>query len=113
MKGVVVCPQPRAADVGAMVLSDGGTAFDAALATAFAQMICDPFMCGLGGMGSLHYFSAETGQSGIIDFHATAGSKVKPDVRSVNSLLTQERRNQNHSGTILDYKKGSQKQDEY
>ena len=80
MKGVVVCPQPRAADVGAMVLSDGGTAFDAALATAFAQMICDPFMCGLGGMGSLHYFSAETGQSGIIDFHATAGSKVKPNM---------------------------------
>ena len=80
MKGVVVCPQPRAADVGAMVLSDGGTAFDAALAAAFAQMICDPFMCGLGGMGSLHYFSAKTGQSGIIDFHATAGSKVKPEM---------------------------------
>ena len=44
MKGVVVCPQPRAADAGAAVLKDGGTAFDAALAAAFAQMICDPFM---------------------------------------------------------------------
>ena len=80
MKGVVVCPQPRAADVGAAVLSDGGTAFDAAVATAFAQMICDPFMCGLGGMGTLQYFRAETGESGMIDFHARAGSRVKPDM---------------------------------
>ena len=32
-RGVVVCPQPRAADVGAAVLADGGTAFDAAIAS--------------------------------------------------------------------------------
>ena len=53
MKGLVVCPQPRAADVGAAILNQGGTAFDAAIATAFAQMIVDPFMCGIGGMGSI------------------------------------------------------------
>ena len=35
MKGLVVCPQPRAADVGASILSQGGNAFDAAIATAF------------------------------------------------------------------------------
>lgn len=85
MKGVVVCPQPRAADAGAAVLSDGGTAFDAALAAAFAQMICDPFMCGLGGMGTLQYFRADTGQSGMIDFHARAGAKVKPDMWEADS----------------------------
>ena len=32
MKGIVVCPQPRAADVGAAVLAKGGNAFDAAIA---------------------------------------------------------------------------------
>ncbi|HAA93522.1 MAG: gamma-glutamyltransferase [Rhodospirillaceae bacterium] len=85
MKGVVVCPQPRAADAGAAVLSDGGTAFDAALAAAFAQMICDPFMCGLGGMGTLHYFRADTGESGMIDFHARAGAKVTPDMWAADS----------------------------
>jgi gamma-glutamyltranspeptidase/glutathione hydrolase len=74
MKGVVVCPQPRAADVGAEILENGGTAFDAALAAAFAQMICDPFMCGLGGMGTLQYFKAETGESGMIDFQAVPRS---------------------------------------
>ena len=60
-KGIVVCPQPRAADVGADVLTRGGTAFDAAIATAFAQMVVDPFMCGLGGMGTLQYFVGKTG----------------------------------------------------
>ena len=76
MKGVVVCPQPRAADVGASILAKGGNAFDAAVATAFAQMVNDPFMCGIGGMGTLHYFRADTGESGMVDFYNRAGSKV-------------------------------------
>src|SRR6186713_845143 len=59
MKGVVVCPQPRAADVGAAILAKGGNAFDAAVATAFSQMVNDPFMCGIGGMGTLHYYRAD------------------------------------------------------
>ena len=80
MRGVVVCPQPRAADVGAEVLSAGGNAFDAAIATAFAQMIADPFMCGIGGMGTLQYFAAASGEHGMIDFHTRAGSRVTPDM---------------------------------
>lgn len=80
MKGVVACPQPRAADVGAEILAKGGNAFDAAIATAFAQMVADPFMCGLGGMGTFQYFRASTGERGMIDFHARAGGKVTPDM---------------------------------
>ncbi|MFT5172841.1 MAG: gamma-glutamyltranspeptidase/glutathione hydrolase [Gammaproteobacteria bacterium] len=80
MKGIVVCPQPRAADVGAQILSAGGNAFDAALATAFAQMVVDPFMCGLGGMGSFQFFHAQSGENGMIDFHARAGSLVTADM---------------------------------
>ena len=49
MKGVVVCPHPRVADVGAAILAKGGNAFDA-VATAFSQMVNDPFVCGIGGM---------------------------------------------------------------
>jgi gamma-glutamyltranspeptidase/glutathione hydrolase len=74
MKGVVVCPQPRAADVGAATLAKGGNAFDAAVATAFSQMVNDPFMCGIGGMGTLHYYSADAGSSGMVDFYNRAGS---------------------------------------
>ena len=80
MKGVVVCPQPRAADVGAKVLQRGGNAFDAAVATAFAQMVNDPFMCGIGGMGTLHYYRADAGRSGMIDFYNRAGARVRPPI---------------------------------
>jgi hypothetical protein len=47
MKGMVVAPQPLAAEAGAAILAAGGNAFDAAIAAAFAQMISDPQMCGL------------------------------------------------------------------
>lgn len=80
MKGVVVCPQPRSADVGAAILEKGGNAFDAAIATAFSQMVNDPFMCGIGGMGTLHYYRADTGRSGMIDFYNRAGSRVRADM---------------------------------
>jgi gamma-glutamyltranspeptidase / glutathione hydrolase len=79
MRGIVVCPQPRAADVGADVLADGGNAFDAAIATAFVQFVTDPFMCGLGGMGTLTFRAAD-GSTGVIDFHTRAGSKVTPEM---------------------------------
>ncbi|WP_439579610.1 gamma-glutamyltransferase, partial [Elioraea sp.] len=85
MKGIVVCPQPRAADVGAEVLRRGGTAFDAALATAFCQMVQDPFMCGIGGMGTLQYLRPASGEHGMIDFHTRAGSKVTPGMWEAES----------------------------
>ena len=55
MRGVVVAPQPLAAEVGAELLARGGNAFDAAIGTAFAQMVTDPQMCGLGGFGCATY----------------------------------------------------------
>ncbi len=85
IKGIVVCPQPRAADAGAEVLRRGGTAFDAALATAFCQMLQDPFMCGIGGMGTLQFREARSGRQGMIDFHARAGAKVRPEMWEADS----------------------------
>jgi gamma-glutamyltranspeptidase/glutathione hydrolase len=85
MKGIVVCPQPRAADVGVEILESGGNAFDAAVATAFAQMVVDPFMCGLGGMGTFQFYNVATGENGMIDFHARAGSRVTPDMWEADS----------------------------
>ncbi len=38
MKGVVVCPQPRAAEVGAKILEKGDNAFDAAYTRCHQQM---------------------------------------------------------------------------
>ncbi len=78
MRGIVVSPQPRAAEVGARVLEQGGNAFDAAIATAFCQMVVDPFMCGLGGMGACQFFSPTRKEHGMLEFYNRAGSKVVP-----------------------------------
>ena len=51
MKGVVVCPEPLAALAGAHVLRLGGSAIDAAIATAFAQTVVSPAMTTLAGNG--------------------------------------------------------------
>lgn len=49
MNGVVVAPQPLAAAAGLAAFRAGGNAFDAAVATAFAQGLVDPSNTGLGG----------------------------------------------------------------
>jgi gamma-glutamyltranspeptidase/glutathione hydrolase len=61
------------------ILSAGGNAFDAAIAAAFAQMITDPQMCGLGGFGCATYLSTEAGCQHVA-FHARAGSRAAPDM---------------------------------
>jgi gamma-glutamyltranspeptidase/glutathione hydrolase len=78
MRGVVVAPQPLAAEIGAELLARGGNAFDAAIGTAFAQMVTDPQMCGLGGFGCATY--AWPGGAQHVAFHARAGSRATPDM---------------------------------
>jgi gamma-glutamyltranspeptidase/glutathione hydrolase len=78
MRGVVVAPQPLAAEIGAELLARGGNAFDAAVGTAFAQMVTDPQMCGLGGFGCATY--AWPGGAQHVAFHARAGSRATPEM---------------------------------
>jgi gamma-glutamyltranspeptidase / glutathione hydrolase len=78
MRGVVVAPQPLAAEIGAQLLERGGNAFDAAIGTAFAQMVTDPQMCGLGGFGCATY--AWPGGRQHVAFHARAGSRATPEM---------------------------------
>lgn len=78
MDPLIVAEQPRAAEVGARILAQGGNAFDAAIATAFCQTVIDPFRCGIGGMGSCQYYVAATGEHGTLSFHTRAGSGVSP-----------------------------------
>ena len=80
MKGVVVCPQVEAAEVGRRILEDGGNAIDAAVATVFAQGIADPQMTSIGGNGSLQVFHAESGEHIVIDFYGRAPLKTTPDM---------------------------------
>ena len=78
MRGIVTCVHPRAAEEGAKVLEAGGSAFDAAVASAFVQMIVSPFSCGLGGMISAHLWAPAEREHRIIDGCVRAGSLVSP-----------------------------------
>src|SRR5947208_739282 len=77
MNGVVVAPQPYAAEVGAEMLRQGGNAFDAAVATAFVQAALDPFMCGIGGIGVAHLFDATSGASFVLEFYRRLASRPR------------------------------------
>jgi gamma-glutamyltranspeptidase / glutathione hydrolase len=78
MRGVVVCPQPLAAEIGAGILEAGGNAFDAAIATAAAQTVADPQMCGLGGFGAAT--CAAGGRVWHVGFHARIGARATADM---------------------------------
>jgi gamma-glutamyltranspeptidase/glutathione hydrolase len=58
VRGIVVCPEPPAAEAGRRVLAAGGNAFDAAVAAAFAQGVANPIGCGLGGLAFVQVYSA-------------------------------------------------------
>jgi gamma-glutamyltranspeptidase/glutathione hydrolase len=80
MRGVVVCPQPPAAEAGALMLEQGGNAFDAAISAALVQMVTDPHMCGLGGFGC-----ATISHAGLVEhvgFHGRIGSRATPSMWS-------------------------------
>jgi gamma-glutamyltranspeptidase/glutathione hydrolase len=76
---IIVCPQPQAAEIGLDVMRRGGNAVDAAVTCAFVQGVIDPQMCGIGGCGAMLVHSARAGDA-LIEFYATAGSRVREDI---------------------------------
>ena len=63
---------PLGAQVGADVLRRGGNAVDAAVATAFAMAVVEPFMSCLAGGGSMLIHRPRTGASVALDFNVEA-----------------------------------------
>lgn len=79
-KGMVVCPQPEAAEAGIEILRAGGNAADAAVACAFAQAVVDPLMCGIAGFGTAAVYMPSRQAHEYIDFHATAPARATADM---------------------------------
>ena len=76
-RGIVVSQERLASEAGAQVLREGGTAVDAAVATAFALAVVHPAAGNLGGGGFLLSRPA-TGQPSFIDFRETAPAAAHP-----------------------------------
>ncbi|AMJ62824.1 gamma-glutamyltransferase [Bosea sp. PAMC 26642] len=88
--GMIVCPQPEAAEAGAAVLERGGNAVDAAIACAFMQGVVDPLMSGIGGFGSMQLYMPGRGVHEIVEFYAKAALAATPDMWA-HKLLGQSR----------------------
>ncbi|MEO6336798.1 MAG: gamma-glutamyltransferase [Verrucomicrobiota bacterium] len=74
-----VVGEPVAAKIGEAILSDGGNAIDAAIATAFAAGITSPSKCGLGGYGGHAIIALANGKITAIDFNSAAPAKAREE----------------------------------
>lgn len=77
--GAVSTVDPYATKVGLEVLKRGGNAVDAAVATAAALGVTEPYSAGIGGGGYFVYHDAKSGRTTTIDGRETAPRGITPD----------------------------------
>jgi gamma-glutamyltranspeptidase/glutathione hydrolase len=70
--GMVAAEHWRGAEVGAGILARGGNAVDAAVATAFAMTVIEPFMSTIGGSGTMLVHLARKGETVALNFNGVA-----------------------------------------
>jgi len=78
-KGVVVCDEPLAAEVGAEILRKGGNAVDAAVGVAFALAVVEPTAGNIGGGGFMLVCMAD-GRRAFLDYRETAPKQASRDM---------------------------------
>ena len=82
--GVVASSNFYASRAGLEVLEKGGNAIDAAIATAYALGVVEPYTSGLGGGGFMLIHSAETGEDVFIDFRERAPLLATPALWAID-----------------------------
>jgi gamma-glutamyltranspeptidase/glutathione hydrolase len=79
-RGMVVSQSKDAAEAGVAVLDAGGSAVDAALATALALAAVEPWNSGLGGIGHAVIHRAGETRAETVDFGPTAPAALNPNL---------------------------------
>lgn len=77
--GAVASVDPEATEAGLAVLRAGGNAVDAAVATAAALGVTEPYSAGIGGGGYFVYYDNRSGRVFTLDGRETAPAAIKPD----------------------------------
>lgn len=77
--GMVTSLHPLASAAGLEILKAGGNAIDAAVATAFAIGVVEPFMSGVGGVAALVYHQASSGKTLVVDGSSVAPKAARED----------------------------------
>jgi len=78
-RAAVVAAHSAAAQAGADILKHGGSAVDAAIATAFALAVVDPQNCGIGGHGGAMLVQSASGMPvTLIDFNTAVPEGFDP-----------------------------------
>jgi gamma-glutamyltranspeptidase/glutathione hydrolase len=93
--GMVVSQEARASSIGADVLGAGGTAIDAAVATALALAVTHPTAGNIGGGGFI-VFRPARGEPTTIDFRETAPARASPAMFLVNGAYDAARHHRSH-----------------
>ncbi len=76
--GAVAADDPVASEVGARILAAGGTAADAAVATALALGVVNPVSSGIGGGGFAVVYDAGSRETRVYDFREVAPAALDP-----------------------------------
>ncbi len=75
-RGVVAAQHWLAARAGAAILDQGGNAVDAAVATAFALGVVEPWMSGIGGAGYMVVWDPRTARATAFDFQGVLARRL-------------------------------------
>jgi gamma-glutamyltranspeptidase/glutathione hydrolase len=89
MKGIVATSQPLAAQAGLDILSKGGNAADAAVATAAALAVTEPTSTGIGGDCFALHFQAKTRQITSLNASGRAPGKLNLELLANQGLHAQ------------------------